>query len=70
MWQITMDLNTFYCRFDEVDYSEQQTRAIDRIKDLSDRDITITIDDVRKQFSQLHNRKSEWEQLQGLEGMH
>ena len=60
----SMDLNTFYCRIDEVDYSEQQTKAIDRIQDLTDRDIAISIDDVRKQFSQLHTRKS-----QGPDGM-
>lgn len=35
------------CVVDEVDYSEQQTKAIDRIKDLTGRDIAISIDDVR-----------------------
>lgn len=55
----SMDLNSSYCCFDEVDYSEQQAEAINRIKGLTGRGIVISIDDVRKQFSQLHTRKAQ-----------
>lgn len=53
----SMDFNSSYCRFDEFDYSEQQAEA-NRIKGLIGRDIVISIDDVRKHFSQLHTRKA------------
>lgn len=38
-YAFSIDLNTFYCHFDEFDYSVQQGMAVDGIKDLAGKDV-------------------------------
>lgn len=53
------DLNTFYCRFDNVDYSTQQELAMDAVRTMQFRDIQISTEEVKELFSRVNINKSQ-----------